>query len=169
MVASLAAPRVQGEIVATEAEAQAAAIYHMAQFTSWPNAEAPRDTMFVIGVACRSSVSDALKAMVRGKEIHGLPIVVVALDERPLPAKLKVFYIERLKDWHRYRQGLLGRPILCLSNHKNFLSKGGDIRVFREADHLELEIHLGHLKDRGLSVASPVLGLANRVYQEGED
>jgi hypothetical protein len=149
---------------AAEPALKAAFLFNFAKFAEWP-ALPPGDPL-VVCVVGDDRIAAALVETVRGEHISGHPIDVRRPQDSATWRMCHVLFIEGTET-RRYEGGLDGvksRPVLTVSDGKDFSRATGIIELYVEAGRLRFAINVDAAERSGLRLSSHLLGIARVVH-----
>jgi hypothetical protein len=146
----------------TEYALKAAYLYNLAKFTDWPSTEPPSSlTICLFG---KDPFGGFLDEVVRGKQAHGLPVIVRRLgagDDRMEGCQVLFFSGSAQIDPTLGR--LQGRSILTVGETQGFTERGGMIGLVLDQGSVRFEINLAPITAARLQVSSRLLELGRLV------
>ena len=149
-----------------EAEIQAGIIYHIANFSEWPNSVQEKDA-FTIGFIGESKVRDISSTFSKLK-IAGKPVKVKLYYPFDVDVDCDLLFIG--KDQSPELSELLMRfkntQTMTVSGMKHFSLKGGCVGLVKKSSRFKFEINLSAANQEGIQIRSTLLKLANKVYQD---
>ena len=154
----------QGTLGASTAEyaVKAAYLYNLAKFTEWPNTEQLGGlTMCLYG---KDPFGGFLDEAVRGKQAHGLPILI-----RRLPAGdehldgCQVLFFGSTVRIEPVLNRLQGRSILTVGESDGFSERGGMIGLVVDHGSVRFDINLAAIAGGRLRVSSRLIEIGRVV------
>ncbi len=146
---------------------KAAMLYNFTKFIEWPSpGGAGPVTLCVIG---RPGIADALVQAVRGKSIDGRALAVIAIgSDKPLSV-CDVVFIDASETQRAapVLKTLRTRPVLTVSDGKDFAGSDGIIEFFVEGGRLRFAVNTDAAERAGVHLSSRLLGLA-RIVKDGD-
>lgn len=150
---------------------KAAYLYNFAKFIQWPEKSFEgQEAPFVIGVLGGDPFGRILDDTVKAKKIAERPIELRRLrwsrpEDRAVLTGCHILYISKSE---RYRLDdilvtLAERPVLVVSDVREFACDGGMIRFVLEKGRIVFEVNREALKRAGLVASSKLLKLARIV------
>jgi hypothetical protein len=147
-----------------ESQLKAAYVYNFAKFVEWPNAESLSG--IAICVYGKDSLGGFLDEAVRGKLVHGLPILI-----RRLPAgneswdgcQVLFFGLNKTAPLESILGGLQGRSILTIGESDGFAEVGGMIGLAIDRGRVRFDINLGALAGAHLKASSQLIEIGRVV------
>lgn len=150
-------------------EVKAAFLYNFAKFVEWPgesDGEGPSHLrLCVIG---DDLLGEALRSIVEGRTVRGMPIVVDRPREIVTTRDCHAVYIG-LEDPGLVReilQSLRGRPVLTVGEGEYFTRSGGMVRFLERDNRMRFEINADETRSSSLRVSSRLLQVADVVGNE---
>lgn len=146
-----------------EARVKSAYLYKLASFVRWP--DATRGGEFRLCVAGNNEVALALRSLVSGERVLGLPVTVATLDPKaPAQARnCQVVYVGRGREAARAIMGAVdGLPILTIGD-RNAGSDGGVIDFVVRDGKVRFIIDRGFARKQRLELSSKLLDIAVEV------
>ena len=135
---------------------KSAYLYNFAKFTEWPNSEQPGSlTMCVYG---KDPFGGFLDEAVRGKQAHGLPVLL-----RRLPAGdelldgCQVVFLSNTARIEPALSRLQGRSILTVGESDGFSERGGMIGLVMDHGSVRFDINLAAIAAARLQVSSRLI------------
>lgn len=151
----------------SDSAVKAAMLYNFTKFIEWP-ARTPAGplTLCVIG---QTTIADALAQAVRSKSTDGRPLDVIAIgSDKPL-GMCDVVFVDA-SETQRAAPALRilrTRPVLTVSDSKDFARTDGISEFFAEGGRLRFVINTDAAGRAGLQISSRLLGLAKIVTDHG--
>ncbi len=148
-----------------EQKLKVALIYKLTKFVEWPEKTAEKSDSFgicLIGMDAFGSVIDVLKKRnVDGQKINIRRIVYTdKIDEN---CSLIYINVPNRADLELIIRKLQNRPVLSISEHKEFVEMGGIVQLILSNNRMAFNINYDSSVKAGLSIAAPLLELANKV------
>lgn len=153
-----------------EAEVKSAFLFQFTRYVEYPASAFESDKApFVMGVLGKSAITDALREAVRGKNVHGRPIVVRQMNIGAELRRCHVLFIPKSQSHHlsEVLKILADAPVLTVGESTGFASQGGVIGFFTEQNRLRFEINLKAARRAHLTISSKLLSLA-RIVKGGK-
>jgi len=148
-----------------EQKLKVALIYKLTKFVEWPEKTAEKPTGFgvcLIGMDAFGPVIDVLKKRnVDGREINIRRIIYT--DEIDEGCNLVYINVPNRTDVELIIRNLQNRPVLTISEHEQFVEMGGIVQLIIRNNRIAFNINYDSSVNAGLSIAAPLLELANRV------
>lgn len=145
---------------------KAAYLYNFAKFTEWPSSELSGSLTFC--VYGKDPFGGFLDEAVRGKQAHGLPVVVRRLpagNERVDGCQVLFFGSTALIESALSR--LQGRSLLTVGESDGFSERGGMIGLVMDHGSIRFDINLAAIAATRLQVSSRLLEIG-RVVRPGK-
>ena len=141
---------------------KAAYVYNFAKFTEWPNA-GPSGSLTVC-LYGKDPFGGFLDEAVRGKQAHGLPILIRRL---PLGVEdldgCQVLFFSSTARIEPALSGLQGRSILTVGESAGFSERGGMIGLVMEHGSVRFDINLAAIAAARLQVSSRLIEIGHVV------
>jgi hypothetical protein len=153
----------------SEYKLEAAYLCRFVDFVAWPSdAFASADSPLVIGVLGHDPFGNVLEKLTQGQTSRGHPLVVRRFAGLKDVQDCQVLYVssDETGDLGKILRALDGRPILTVSDVRDFAERGGMIRFFTERNKLRFRVNLQAAKTRQLSISSRLLQLAEVIKGE---
>ena len=150
-------------------ELKAAFVFQFANYVQWPESSFKEaSSPIVIGIVGNDAMVKTLSASVRGKMVGAHPIEVTSVGNEKAVAPCHILYIDGSIDTRvdQYLAVTRSKPILTVSDHENFTSEGGVIRLFKKDNKLRFEVNVDEAQRAGLTISSKLLGLAQVVHDK---
>lgn len=145
---------------------KAAFIYNFAKFTSWPETATKTDTIKLCTQGTDQLVSDLTR--LKGKVIKGKALSVIPLNNID---DCNMLYIASTQK-HTYKgtlKNIRNKPILTISEIKNFASSGGIIELHHQKGRTSITANLEAVRSSNLDLSSRLLMLANIIPENDEE
>lgn len=158
---------------ATEYQVKAAYLYNFAKFIEWPPGSfADRRAPIVFGVLGEDPFGEALD-LLRGKGVHGRPVVVRRGDGLEELAGCHVLFIAASEEGRlgSLLERLGKSPVLTVGDTDLFARRGGMIQFVTAGSRVRFAVNPQVLRRVGLKASSRLLELAEVVLSDvqGED
>jgi len=153
-----------------ESEVKAAFLYNFAKFVEWPPEALPAAPV-TFCVYREDPVGASLEALTRGETLNGRRLVVRRLRDFLQVRECHVLFLNAAEKGHlpEALSALHGAGVLTVGEGKDFLDKGGMIRLFLEQNRMRFDINLDAAETCALKISSKLLRLAHAVNpQRGE-
>ena len=151
--------------VADDNLVKAAFIYNFAKFTRWPPPS--RDGQKTPLNLCTTGKDALVSSLSRlDKEtIGGRPVTISTFTPGIEANACHILYVaaSEHRQFARYIQQTRDAPVLTISEIGNFAAAGGIIQLYREQQRIRFKINLDVARNRGLSLSSRLLELAELV------
>lgn len=156
---------------------KAAYVLNFIRFTEWPAEALPEGAPFVVGVSADRVLEDALFRLTDGQQIRGRRIRVIRLRTTRDLADCHLVYLdgeitvneEPAVPVAEALAAIGDRPVLTVSSHDEFLSRGGMLNLYRDGSNLRFEIAPDRAAAAGLRFSSQLLRLARIVRSPEAD
>ena len=150
----------------SEAEIRAAFILNFAKFTEWPpQSFADADTPLTVGFVGTDDARTALVILSTGKVINGRRIVTLQIKSVLVARQCRILFFR--KDKGDFADGALEvateAQALTIGESKNFLARGGLIRLFIEDKRMRFDVNIGAAHRSKIQLSSKLLALARFV------
>ncbi|MBV8905215.1 MAG: YfiR family protein [Acidobacteriia bacterium] len=148
-----------------EYEVKAAYVYNFAKFIEWPDTEPPESvTVCIYG---KDPFGGFLDEAVRGKLVHGLPVMLrrLAEGEESWDACQMIFFGVGNSAAHvdAVLVRLRGRSIVTVGEADGFAERGGMIGLVVEHGRVRFDINLAAIAEGHLQVSSRLVELGRVV------
>jgi hypothetical protein len=152
---------------AREDQLKAAFLFNFVKFVEWP--ASPAEDALTVCFVDAQGVYDALATGIEAKRVGARRLVVRRLDKSASPKGCDALYANSttvpeapaLAD-------STARPILTVSDTREFARKGGIIGLFTESNRLRFSINIANAQKAGLRISSNLLQLAASVERESQ-
>ena len=163
-----------GELPATAApatltpvEVEAVFLFNFAQFVAWPrtsfdNASAP----LVIGILGKDPFGSIIDDVVSGERVNSRPIVIHRFFRVQDIDRCHILFIAHSEN-ERLPQvcaALQNRPILTVSDIKDFARRGGMIEFIEDKERIRFRIALHRARSESLEISAKLLRPAEVVF-----
>ncbi len=150
----------------TEYQIKAAFIYNFAKFVNWPDEAFENDTTaLTIGIIGDDPFDHYLDDVVRDKRIHGRRVHIVYFVAIKEIRDCHVLFISRSHE--SWLAGIVVKArkgnMLTIGESKDFLERGGIIRLITVGNKVRFEIEQDIAIKSGLLLSSRLLKLANNL------
>jgi len=152
--------------VAKEYQIKAVFLYNFANFIRWPrsaftNSQAP----FNICILGEDPFQQGINVMVENEEVKGHAVKIQRLDNVKNADRCQILFISQSErfDLDQILSSLQQRPILTVSDMKNFVTQGGMIQFFEQNRRVRFYIAIDTLKEAGLKASVNLLRIAKIV------
>jgi len=147
---------------APEYAVKAAYLYNFAKFTEWSNAD--NLTSLTVCVYGKDPFGGFLDETVRGKQAHGLPVLIMRLPAgvEPLDSCRVVFFSKTIRI-ESVLSRLQGRDILTVGESTGFAERGGMIGLVEDHGSIRFEINLAVIDAARLQVSSRLIEIGRVV------
>jgi YfiR/HmsC-like len=156
--------------VSSENRVKAAYLYNFAKFILWPDmAFADNNSPLVIGVVGKNPFNDELSPLAQRK-IRNRPIEIHQFKSvRDIDHCHLLFVGPSVsKGLRKILNTLSVRPIITVSDEKNFVAYGGVIQFVTKRDRLRFIVNLDVAKTNSIKINSQLLALAAEVLESGK-
>jgi hypothetical protein len=141
---------------------KAAYLYNLVKFTEWPKAEQPAS--FTVCVYGKDPFGGFLEEAVRGKQAHGLPILIRRLPagDEILDGCQVIFFGNNARI--ESAAGLLkGRSVLTIGESDRFSERGGMIGLVMDQGSVRFDVNLAAVGAARLQVSSRLIEIGRVV------
>ncbi len=163
MAGSASAAAVAGQEMLTEAQAKAGFLYNCAIFIAWPAAAMNASDLF-IGIMGDDGVAGAIDQL-DGRDINGRTLRIRRVSMGDALDDFQILFIG--SDDARAVTALLasldGTPVLTVGDRRDFIARGGVVRLYMSEERLRFEINTTRTERAGLRVSAKMLSLARIV------
>lgn len=141
---------------------KAAFLYNFLRFVEWPNGAARAPTVCVVG---GEAFAQAVEGALRGKLVDGKEVSVRRLAAPKMAEGCTLLFVPdaSLDEWPRLQASLACEPVLAVGESAAFLSAGGSISLFADANRLRFDVNRAAAGCGGLRYSSRLLSLARAV------
>lgn len=148
---------------ASENQVNAAFVYNVARYVSWPQAG---NGTLLIGILAKGSLDPAWQQL-KGKSAQGRILDIRRSDDLEELAGCQIIFIPNptRKNLSRVLLALQDHPVLTISNTHGFAHAGGMIHLFTENDRIRFKINLSAARQSGLKISAQLLKLAKEVIE----
>lgn len=161
---------VRGEPVAPqEHEVKAAALYNIIAFAEWPaETFGSVDAPLVVGILGHDQVAEAVRVLAEGETWRGRPLQLRRLSRAEDGRECHVLWLGRDEHsrWPFIRELFHDRPVLTVSDARQFARNGGIVQLTLERGRLRLIVNLAASRASGVSISSKVLRLADVIGEQ---
>jgi len=141
---------------------KAAFIYNFAKFTRWPKTleDDDKDQIVLCTLGEDQLVIDLTR--LKGKTLNNRILAVKSFED---PNECNMLYISTSKhiNYARTLSSIRGKPILTISEIKNFAQSGGIIELNHDKGQTHITINLNAAHENNLELSSRLLILANII------
>jgi hypothetical protein len=160
-------PFQEGTVV-RENKVKAAFLYNFTQFVEWP-AEVFSDEQapFVIGIVGKDSIGGFLSQIVQDEHVNGRSIVL-RFYETVIPEvrNSQILFVQKsFGSIEELMKTVAGKPVLTISDHKDFMRMGGMLRFYVEDGRVRFEINRRAASEAKLVLSPKLLKLAT-IYKK---
>lgn len=138
-------------------QVKAAVIFNIAKFSRWESLSAGRLAICTVG---ESHLLEALAQAVAGKELHGLPVVVMKASDDMKDCQVTVVTREAFAETERIVSLARGRGILTIGEHPRFLAKGGMVNLVVRGQRVRFGVNTTAVRQSMVTLSSKLLQLA---------
>jgi len=152
-----------------ENDLKAAFLYNFAKYVEWPPAafSGANVESFRICVRADPVFIRSIDAIVAGESIHGRRVI------RSVPSTIEevrgchILFVGRaeLDGSQRLLAATAGSPVLTVSDHFDFLKRGGTIAFVRDGTRIRFDVNAMRAQIDGLTISSRLLRVARRVMR----
>lgn len=158
----------QSQTTADPPALQAAYLYNFAKYVKWPATNSPSQRAPInIGFLGKTPVSAKLADTVKNKTIQGREIFISQSNTIEGLRNCHIIYVP-LTESARLVTALLTlkeAPILTVGESRDFLDKGGMIRVFLDHESMRFDVNLPQVQKAGLVLDPNMLSCAHKVIR----
>lgn len=153
------------ETLSGENSLKAAFIFNFAKYVEWPESAFKGKAEFCMGSLGRSPLDRELAAL-SGKTIQGRSIVFRQINSLEEAEKCQVLFVGRseLARMARILDSLREMPVLTVSDHEDFSSRGGMLSLVNERGRIAFDVNLLETHRARLKPSSQLLRLARKIY-----
>lgn len=147
---------------ATEQTLIAAFLYNFLKFTEWPAGALSNE---IVLCASKGNAFEELDA-IAGKIAQSKPVKIKRISPNESAEDCHLLFLPREDGSERVRQWLAltgNKPILVVSNHKDFLDIGGMIGLINDGRNLNFEVDLTRVRQANLKLSAQLLQIAREV------
>ncbi len=151
------------QIRSGEYNIKAAFVYNFTRFIEWPDsAFAEPRSPFVIGVIGADPFGSRLEAIMNGETVKGRPIQIRRFNNLSQSGNCHIVFVsgKTQADVKKLCEQLRGKPILTVSDRKNFDEEGGIIMFATEDNRIKVIINSTAAKASTLNISSKLLKIA---------
>jgi hypothetical protein len=149
-----------------EYQVKATFLYNFAKFVEWPkDSDEYNGSTFVIGILGKDPFENHLERVVKGKTIHGKQIVIKRWRTWSDVEGCQMLFVcpSEKSSIPELLEKLNGKPVLTVSDIKDFAEAGGHVGFFTEEDRVRFEINQGSAEEVDLKLSSQLLKVAKIV------
>jgi len=153
------------ETLSSENSLKAAFIFNFAKYVEWPESAFRGKAEFCIGTLGRSPLDRELAAL-SGKSIKGRSIVFRQINSHEEAAKCQVLFISgsELAKMVGILDSLRDMPVLTVSDHDDFCTKGGMLSLVNERGKIAFDVNIQETQHARLKPSSQLLRLTRKIY-----
>lgn len=147
----------------TQDQVEAAYLYNFGKFVRWPS---PNETSaLVLCVAGQEKVEQGLARLAAGEQAGGHLLSVKSVDRVADSGDCSILFLGRgsTARLQAYLAATNGKPVLTVSDTKDFLARGGTIQFVADDDHVRFAVNLKTANQNGLQLSSELLKVAVKV------
>ena len=151
---------------AREYQIKAAFLFNFVQFVKWPGAAfTSSDAPFNIGILGDDPFGSALDDTIQGEVVNGHRLTIMRSQSAGELEGCQMVFVCRSaqNDTGAILARLGSRPILTVSDAKDFARDGGDIDFYLMDGKIRFEINAQAAKRQGLNISSQLLALGKIV------
>ncbi len=155
-----------GPAVVTEYEIKAAFLYNFAKFVDWPSTLPEQDsTTFRIGILGKDPFGSILDKIAADNKIQDKRLVVQRFQSPDDLIFSHILYISKSESQHMpaILRKLAGSSTLTVGESKNFIERGGVIRLLNKGNKVRFEISPAAAHQANLRISSRLLKLAENL------
>jgi hypothetical protein len=164
LAAAAVAPPAAEDLVAT---LEAEFLERFTRFIEWPSDSpvADAEKPFVIGVANRPEIRDALTRIAATTRVKGKTLVVRRLDAGTGAAACDVVFVgpDNSELLRKIVADVRGKPILVVADSRGYAKQGAMINFLTEGEFVRFEVNPKAAEAAGLRFASELLALGEVV------
>lgn len=150
---------------ARESQLKAAYLFNFVKFVEWPGPAEDELTVCFIG---GQGIYDALAIGIEAKRVGTRRLALRRLDRSASAAGCNALYADAAAiPGSPQLADSAARPILTVSDTREFVRNGGIIGLFIESNRLRFTINIANAQKAGLRISSNLLQLAASVEREG--
>lgn len=152
-----------------EHEIKAAALTNIIAFAEWPaEAFASPEAPLVIGILGHDQVAESIALLAEGENWRGRPLLLRRLNRPDEGRDCHVLWLGRSEHgrWPFIRDLFQDRPVLTISDARQFARMGGVVQLTLDRGRLRLIVNLAASRTSGVSISSKVLRLADVIGEE---
>lgn len=157
-----------GQTTADPPALQAAYLYNFAKYVKWPATKSPAHSSPInIGFLGKTPVSAKLAESVKNKTVQGREIIIIQSDTIEGLQNCHIIYVSLTETARLVAalQALKDAPILTVGENRDFLDKGGMIRVFLDHESMRFDVNLPQVQKAGLVLDPNMLSCAHKVIR----
>jgi hypothetical protein len=146
---------------------EAAYLYQFTRFVEWPAAEAASPlTVCVVG---HDPFGEALDLAVQDRRVDGRRVTVRRLPDAEGAGACSLAFLPaaEVARLPALQLAVRNRPVLLVSDIRDFARNGGMIGFFRDADRVRFEVNPAAAEGAGLRISSRLLSIARVVGAAG--
>ena len=151
----------------SEYQIKAAFLFNFAKFVDWPpETYATPASPIVIGVLGDNVFGNNLERTISGKTINNRPLLYKVCHSMLEATNCQILFIcpsEKGK-FPKIMEGLHGASILTVSETDQFISAGGMVNFFIDANKIRFEINDEAAKKAGLKISSKLMSLSGHPH-----
>ncbi|MDB6128421.1 MAG: YfiR family protein, partial [Verrucomicrobia bacterium] len=151
----------------TSTEVEAVFLFNFAQFVAWPAASFPdAQAPLVIGVLGKDPFGSILDDVVHGEKVKGRPILIRRFSRVQDVDRCQILFISQSEN-DRLTQdcaALKSRPVLTVSDIKDFAQRGGMIEFVQEKERIRFRIALQRARSESIEISAKLLRPAEVVF-----
>lgn len=148
-----------------EQRVKAAFLFNFARFVEWPGDDAslpPAENPLVIGVIGKDSFSRSIKESLAGETVSGRPLIVKEFERIEPGEKMHILFIGKSNTGLAAVQSLQQSPVLTVSDKRDFLDKGGMVRLATVNGRVQFFVDAAAMEKSGLKASSQMLQYAKK-------
>jgi len=145
-----------------EHQVKAAFIFNFTRFVTWPSTAFETPTSpFIIGVL-GNNVGSYLEELIENEKVNNHPIQVRYLKDSKGAAGCHILFIEKFNSSVIVKiiGEVKGKPVLTISDAKDFMEESGMIKLYSENNKMRLEISQKKIEESQLQISARLLSLA---------
>lgn len=146
----------------TNHQAYSIFVFGLARYMSWP---ATGQTEFVVAVVGKSKVYDEMVKTYTGRQISGLPVKVIQVEDAASLTTPQIVYVSDNKssiidDLKKHTEG---KGVLIIAEREGLHKKGAGMSFIAIDNKLRLDMNSQELHSRQIKVSAQLNALANEV------
>ena len=164
----LMSDRSRGQTTAAPETLQAAYLFKFAKYVTWPVAKfADQNSPINVGFLGKTPVRIKLEESVKNKTVEGRKIVITQSDNIEDLHACHIVYIPLTESARLLTalKTLKDKPLLTIGENRDFLDKGGMIRIVIEDESMQFDVHLPQVQKAGLILDPNMLSCARKVLR----
>lgn len=149
----------------TEYQVEAAYLYDLGRFTTWPPSAAATDGQFEVCVLGDDPFGPALDERVRGQMIGSQHVTAMRVASSSQAQSCRVLFIgdSEDSDLTNVLADLRDRSVLTVSDMPQFVQRGGMIQFVMQSGKVRFAVNLAAVQRAHLTLSSGLLRVATQV------